>query len=142
MERRWRCPRCGREFRNRNQWHSCRIVSVGSHFEGKPANVREIYDALVAALEGRVGPIRIDAVAAGINFGGRAHFGGATPQRAALRVGFALARPVEHPRVVRREQVSSLLHVHAVKLAAPDDVDDELLNWFEEAFAVRGAERG
>jgi len=58
MERRWRCPRCGREFRNRNQ------------------------------------------------------------------------------------QVSSHLHVHTVKLAAPDDVDDELLNWFEEAFALRGAERG
>lgn len=39
----WECPRCKREFKITNQWHSCYVCTVEEHFEGKSSNLKELY---------------------------------------------------------------------------------------------------
>ena len=51
----WTCPRCGARFVTANMWHGCGDYTVDGFFEGKPARLRELYDAW-AALVGEFGP--------------------------------------------------------------------------------------
>ena len=134
---RWRCPECGRDFRTRNQWHSCVTHTVESHFAGKPSDVREAFDRLVAELE-RLGPFRAEAVMTSINLAGRAHFGSVRPVKDGLNVAFVLSRRLDHPRVLRTEQVTPALFGHRVKIRSAEEIDDELLGWLAEAYAFKG----
>ena len=39
----WKCPKCGREFKNTNQGHSCGTVeSIDDYIAGQPAEVQSI----------------------------------------------------------------------------------------------------
>ena len=133
----WRCPRCGREFRTRNQWHSCVTHTVESHFEGKPPELREAFDSLLAELR-RLGPIRTDAVKSSINIAGRAHFAAVRPLRDCLNVGFVLGRRLDDPRLTRAEQLGPSLYGYRVKVRRADDLDEQLLGWLAEAYALKG----
>jgi len=134
---RWRCPECGRDFRTRNQWHSCVTRTVESHFEGRPPELRKAFDRLLAALE-RLGPFRTEAVKTSINLAGRAHFGSVRPVKDGLNVGFVLSRRLDHPRVLHTEQVTPALFGHRVKIRDAEEIDDELLGWLAEAYAFKG----
>jgi hypothetical protein len=133
----WRCPKCKRTFKSKNQQHSCARRTVASFFVGKPA-VRAIYDHLLARLA-PLGALRVDASRAGINFAVRSHFAGATVVRDALRVGFVRRGKLAHPRFVQHEFVGNDRYVHRVDLASTGDVDDELLGWLADAYAVNAA---
>jgi len=134
---RWRCPECGREFLARNQWHSCVTRTVESHFEGRPPEVREAFDRLVAELR-RLGPIRVEAVKTSINLAGRAHFGSVRPVRDGLNVGFVLPCRLDHPRVLRTEEVTPALFGHRVKVRDAEEIDEQLIAWLAEAYAFKG----
>ncbi len=47
----WRCPVCGQTFVTRNMPHSCLVVPLDEHFDGRPPELRAAFDALVAAAE-------------------------------------------------------------------------------------------
>jgi hypothetical protein len=54
----WRCPTCGRTFVSRNMPHSCEVRSVDEHFARADPRLREVFDALVAAVEHN-GPVTV-----------------------------------------------------------------------------------
>src|SRR5262245_12931236 len=47
----WTCPRCRREFRQKNQRHSCGVGSREELLAKKPAELVKLYAALEKALE-------------------------------------------------------------------------------------------
>lgn len=134
---RWRCPTCGRDVRTPDQVHSCGARTIDEHFAGRPAPLREAFDALVAAClpepAARVEPLRttIHLMA------GRA-FAMATPRRDTLKVSVLLARRVEAPRIERHETLSASRHVHTLLVRGPGDVDAQLVAWLREAQALAG----
>ena len=69
----WRCPKCGREFSKKNQFHSCVLISVEEHFKDVDPKLKEIFDFLRTGIE-KFGQIRIDVVKTSINIGGKSHF--------------------------------------------------------------------
>ena len=132
----WKCPRCGRRFAKRNQWHSCRVQSVDRHFESKPPGLRRLYRTLVRAMR-EFGPLRIDAVQSTINFVSTHHFGGLRVRRAHLRLGFLAERPILNPRIVRREVVGPRRIAHWVRVSSTGDIDRQLLGWLRRAHALQ-----
>ena len=132
----WKCPRCGREFAKRNQWHSCAVHSVDDHFGGKDPQLRDTFDALVSRLED-LRPFRVDAVKTSINLIGKHHFGGVAVPRRALRLGFMLDETVGSARIARAQGLGPNRVGHSVKLYSPDDVDEELLGWLRKAHSLQ-----
>jgi hypothetical protein len=130
------CPKCGREFAKRNQWHSCLAYDVDDHFEGKDPQLREIFDLLVSKMQ-QHGPLRIDAVKRNINLIARHHLGGVEVQKKALRLGFVSDEPLESERFVRVTRLGPHRVGHTVKLYSPEDVDDELLSWLRRAHELQ-----
>jgi hypothetical protein len=128
----WKCPVCKRKFAQRSQSHSCRPVSIETHFQGKPARLKALFEALCAKLK-ESGQLRVDAVQSGINLAARSHFGGVRVQKDGLRLGFILSRPLQHERVIQTLQIGPASYAHSVKIASEQDLDPELLGWLKEA---------
>ncbi len=134
---RWKCPKCGRSFAKKNQWHSCQTAPVDTHFKDKDPNVRKIYDSLVKELE-KFGRFRADAVKSSINLINKYHFGSVTVQEKALRLGFVSDEKARSARIVQTQELGPNRVGHSVKLESPDDVDEQLLGWLHRAYELQG----
>jgi len=131
----WRCPDCKRQFANRNQSHACGRYTLASHFEGKPENVRAIFDKLhrVAELNG---PVTVLPEKTRIAFQVRMSFAAFVIRRNWVDGHVVLARRFEHPRFRRIETFSPRNHLHAFRFENADDVDDDIAAWLAEPYRV------
>jgi hypothetical protein len=128
----WRCPNCGQTFVSTNMPHSCHVVPLSAHFDGKP-ELLAIYERLLAALRER-GPVTENVTKSRITFQTKMRFGGIdAPRRDHIVARFVLTRPVESERLLRVDLIPPRYYDHRVRLDRPEDVDDELLGWFAEA---------
>jgi hypothetical protein len=131
----WRCKKCGREFANVNQSHACATHDLAHHFRGKPAEIKALYELVVAALR-EIGPVRVLPEKTRIAFQVRMSFAQLTPRRQWIDGHVVLARRLEHPRFRKVETFSPRNHLHAFRLSGPADVDAEFCAWLREAYAV------
>lgn len=131
----WKCGRCGREFANRNQTHACGRHDLEHHFAGKPPQIRALFDAVVAAIR-EIGPVEILPEKTRIAFHVRMSFAQLTPRRQWLDGHVVLARRLESPRFRSVQTFSPRNHLHAFRIATPEDVDAEFRSWLAEAYAV------
>ena len=131
----WRCPKCGRSFANRNQSHACGRHDLAHHFRGKSPEVRELFDAVVAAIKA-IGPVRVLPEKTRIAFQVRMSFAQVTPRTTWLDGHVVLARRLEHPRFRTIQTISPRNHVHVFRLTRLADIDDEFRAWLAEAYQV------
>jgi hypothetical protein len=130
----WACPACGRAFANRNQSHACGRHELETHFSGKSAKVRAIYDAFLAMLE-EFGPVTVLPEKTRIAFQVRMSFAQLTIRRDWVLGQLVLARRVEDPLFTKVESVSPRNHLHAFRLDDPVQVET-LKDHAREAYAV------
>jgi len=133
--RMWRCSKCRRQFANRNQSHACARYTLASHFEGKSANVRTIFDKLrrIAATSG---PVTVLLEKTRIAFQVRMSFAAFVIRRNWIDGHVVLARRLENKRFRRIETFSPRNHLHAFRFESVDDVDAEVSAWLAEAYRV------
>lgn len=131
----WTCPRCGNEFVNRNQWHSCERYELPDVFAGKSPRVRKLFDRFRAMVE-RCGPAKQLVYRDKIGYMVRVRFAGAVPKKNWLIVGFWLSRRIESPRFFKVETISPNVHAHALRITDTDQLDREVAGWIKEAYAV------
>jgi Domain of unknown function (DUF5655) len=131
----WKCPQCKRKFANRNQSHFCGRHDLEHHFEGKPAEVRAIYDAVLKTIR-RCGPVTVLPEKTRIAFQVRMSFAQLTTRSKWVDGHVVLARRFEHPRFRNVETFSPRNHVHYFRLMSADEVDEEVAAWLKEAYAV------
>lgn len=135
----WRCPECGRQFANRNQSHACGNYELAPHFEGKPKEVRAIFDKLVAIAK-KNGPVRVLPEKTRIAFQVRMSFAAFVIRQKWVDGHVVLARRLENSRFRRIETFSPRNHLHAFRFEDIDEIDEEVAAWFAEAYQV-GAQR-
>jgi hypothetical protein len=131
----WRCPVCRRQFANRNQSHACGRYTLASHFKGKSATVRAIFDKLLF-LARRNGPVSVVPEKTRIAFQVRMSFAAFVIRRNWVDGHVVFARRLENPRFRRIETFSPRNHLHAFRFESVDDVDDEVAAWLAEAYRV------
>jgi len=131
----WQCPKCERKFANRNQSHFCGKHDLEHHFEGKANEVREIYEAVLRAIQ-RCGPVTVLPEKTRIAFQVRMSFAQLTTRSKWVDGHVVLARRVEHPRFRKIETFSPRNHVHYFRLMSAEEVDEAVADWLKEAYAV------
>ena len=130
----WECPECGRGFANRNQSHACGRHALEPHFAGKDEEVRRIYEAFLAMLEG-FGPVEMLPEKTRIAFHVRMSFAQLTVRRRWVLGHLVLARRAEDGPFTKIETISPRNHVHHFRLDAARDVE-RLRGHAREAYAV------
>ena len=131
----WTCPKCWNEFVNKNQYHSCRRYSLSDPFEGKPVEVRELFDRFREIVEAQ-GPVKLLPYRDMVGFMVRVRFAGAVPRTRWLDVALSLPRRVESPRFHRIETIYPEVHTHVLRITDADQLDEEVEGWIAEAYAV------
>jgi Domain of unknown function (DUF5655) len=106
-----------------------------SHFEGKPPEVRAIYDAVLKAVR-RCGPVKVLPEKTRIAFQVRMSFAQLTTRSKWVDGHVVLARRFEQPRFRKIESISARNHVHHFRLMSAAEVDEEVEEWLMEAYAV------
>lgn len=109
--------------------------TVKSHFEGKSPNVRKIYDQLVKNLK-KFGRIKEEPKKTSIHLVNATALAGIATRKDSLVLTIKSDRKLMSPRIHKSEQTSARRFHHEVKLTSPADVDDELLCWLSEAYAL------
>jgi uncharacterized protein DUF5655 len=136
----WRCERCGREFANVNQTHTCApLGELGRQFDGCEPAVREIFDRILRAAETQ-GPVTVLPEKTRIALQVRMSFAAVMPRRRWLIGHLVLARRVDSSRFTKIEVYSPRNVLHAFKLTTPEEVDDEFAAWIAEAYRVGAQE--
>lgn len=106
-----------------------------THFAGKPAEVRAIFEAVLGAIR-KIGPVKVLPEKTRIAFQVRMSFAQVTPRTRWVDGHVVLARRLEAPRIRRIETISRRNHVHHFRLMSVMEVDEEVEGWLREAYAV------
>lgn len=109
--------------------------TIKSHFEGKTPNVRKIYDQLLKRLK-KFGPILEEPKKTSIHLVNATALAGIATRKDALVLTIKSDRQLKSPRIHKSEQTSARRFHHEVKLTSPEDVDDELVGWLNEAYLL------
>jgi hypothetical protein len=131
----WKCPECGRSFSKVKQAHSCKVVSVESHFAKAEPHLRALYSQIEAILEA-LGPFDVAPTKSGITMRAKRSFAAVKVQRQALRVEFLLPRVLKNSRMRKTEVLSPRLVAHHLEVRSVADLDAELRGWLKEAYAL------
>ena len=63
-------------------------------------------------------------------------FAGVHPRKSYLLLNLRTDHPIESQRITKTEQVSKSRFHNEMKLASPEGVDEELLGWLKDAYAL------
>ena len=132
----WTCPKCRRQFVNRNMPHSCGRYSVEAFLNGKSQFAISLYKRFVA-LARRCGPVRIAPAKTRIGFQVRMIFAAVNRLNdRGLDAHIVLTRRVESPRFRRIDTLTPRCHVHHFRVESLSELDDEVESWLQEAYRV------
>ena len=131
----WVCPKCGNEFVNRNQYHSCARYTLSDILSGKPDHIRGLFERFRSMVEA-CGPVKPVFYRDMVGFIVRVRFASAVPRSRWLDIAFWLRRRVEHPRFHRVETITPEAHIHVLRVTDLEQLDETVANWTREAYAV------
>lgn len=129
----WRCPRCGRRFKQRTREHSCDVQDLESHLGRGGPEVRAAFRAVKRVLT-RLGPHEVVPVKTMVLLRAESNFGSLAFGRRQLEVSFMLRERIAHARIHRVERLSSTRFAHHVRVTAAREVDAELAAWLGRAY--------
>lgn len=112
-----------------------RPTALGSHFQGRDANVAATYGVLLSAVR-RLGPVTEDPKKTSIHLVRDSALAGVTTQKSALILTLKSRTRLKSPRIRKQEQVSTNRWHVEVRLTQPGEVDEELCGWLAAAYEL------
>jgi len=109
--------------------------TIAALFAGKDEIVQVIYTRLLEALH-TIGPVQEDPKKTSIHLVHTTGFAGVHPRNSYLYLNLRTDAPIENPRITKTEQVSKNCFHNELKLTSPDEIDEELLGWLRDAYAL------
>ena len=111
--------------------------TVSWHFEGKEANVKEVYDRLIDELR-KIGEIHESPKKSSIHLEHKTGFAGVYPRKSYLLLHFRTDYPIENERIEKQEQLSLRRYKHTLKLDKETQINSELFKWLKDAHHLAG----
>jgi hypothetical protein len=136
----WTCPQCRRRFKNRNQAHSCGQFTVEQHLDSKPPEVVELYDRLADLIQ-RCGEVVVAPTRTRVLFKVRTAFATVGIAKNWLDLVFVLGRRLKHRRIKKAQEEYPGI-VHFLRIEKPEDLDEDLGRWLQEAYDHRKEKDG
>ena len=131
----WTCPKCGNEFVNRNQYHSCARYTLSGLFAGKPDYIKQLFERFREMVEA-CGPVKVLPYRDMAGFMVRMRFAAAVPKARWLDIGLWLTRRVEHSRFHKIETINPNAHIHLLRITDVVQLDSQVASWIREAYSV------
>lgn len=108
-------------------------MSIEEYFSTGPPHERPVFDAVMAGLNGTVGPIHVEPVSVGVFLKRSQTFAQLRPMTRWVAVSFSLQRTIRSSRISRKVIEYGRWFHHVVNVSDAAEVDDELIAWLAEA---------
>ena len=132
----WTCPKCDREFVNRNMPHSCGQYSVKQFLADKSQFAISLYEHFSALIDD-CGPVKVAPAKTRIGFQVRMIFAAVNKlDDKGLEAHVVLTRRLRSSRFRRIEMMTPKCYVHHFRLESQTEMDDEVKEWLREAYRV------
>ena len=129
----WTCPKCKREFKNRNQDHSCGEFSIEKTFKKFPSFIfnlyRRIHNEVVT-----FGSVKVYPVKNGIMYSVNSTFLALKPHHSYLTVEFVSTVKHDEFPIEKSVSISKTKYINILKIDSPEAIDGQLLTWLNEAY--------
>jgi len=132
----WKCPNCNRIFKKAKQPHSCKKVSIESHFE-KKEKAKILFDYLLKQMEKNIGKYQIVSLPCCIHLFGRYDFLAVLPKKNYIEVRFALDRELDTPRLKVAVPMSSKVFKICLDISDEKEIDSEFMEWLKESYHLK-----
>ena len=132
----WTCLNCQRNFKTKNQSHSCVRTEVDDLFINTPPVVRDIYDELFRRCS-RFCEIRTDTTKSCIYFMDTHRYLALKPRSTGLILEFILNRKEDIFPVINIFNINKHQVVHRMKLDSVADISDQIIEWIREAYQLK-----
>jgi Domain of unknown function (DUF5655) len=131
----WTCPVCRRQFKNRNQAHSCGQFTVEQLLDGKPPHIVEMFRTLGDLIQ-ECGEVVVAPTKTRVLFKVQTVFATVAVSKNWLDVLFVLGRRLKHRRIKKAQEEYPGI-VHFLRIEKVGDLDDDLAGWLQEAHDYR-----
>lgn len=136
----WICPECKKKFRNRNQWHSCYVLSVEDHLSNKPLEIQLTVKELLHQIK-KFGPININPVKSTIQVKSGATFLSINPKNNYIELEFQLGVQVDEFPIHKSIRISKNRVLHYLLLQSHEDITEQILKWLEMSYNIVSTEK-
>jgi hypothetical protein len=109
-------------------------MTIEEYFSTGPPFERPIFEAIMAGLDERVGPIHVEPVSVGIFLKRARGFSELRPMTKWVAVSFGLPRTISSSRISRKVYDAGATKWHHVNVRSAGEVDEQLLDWLTEAY--------
>jgi hypothetical protein len=131
----WTCPACRRQFKNRNQSHSCGQFTVEQLLAGQPPEIVELYERLGDVIR-RCGEVVVAPTKTRVLFKVRTVFASVAVSKNWLDVVFVLGRRLKNRRIKKAQEEYPGI-VHFLRIEKAEDLDTDLVGWLQDAYDYR-----
>jgi len=139
MAKMWKCPKCKREFKNKNQAHSCVSYPLENHFKNKDY-AEELFEYYKRAIEKSVGPVKVESLPCCVHLVSSYTFGAVWALKDRIRIDFRIGRDFDDPRIYRKLKMSPNRYLYHFDLKDKKAIDKKLLGWVKEAYYLNEKE--
>jgi len=130
----WKCPRCGRGFRKRNQQHSCAVYPVDKHFRGKEMIARPLYNRLTELIKKNIGPFRVESLPCCIHLVSNYTFAAVYALQKKIRIHFTTDHRINSRRIDKFSRMSANRYLYSIGIEDEKEMDEELISWLKQAY--------
>jgi predicted transport protein len=106
---------------------------IDAQYQGKKAELRPIYDSLIAAVEKLGDDVEIAPKRTYVSLRRKRQFGLVQPGAGRVDVGINLKDVEPGDRLEKSGSFNSMVS-HRVRINHPDQIDDELIGWLRQAY--------
>lgn len=131
----WKCPKCGKAFRNTNQAHSCYVVTVDDHLKNKSAEVQAIVEKLLNAVA-KFGDVTLNPVKSSIQVKAGATFLSIKPKKESVEIEFQLDEEIVQYPIYKYFRVSKNRVLHFASLEKKSDINKTLLSLLKKSYVL------
>ena len=135
----WRCPKCKREFQNKNQMHSCTSFALEKHFEGRE-KAFELFNDLKEKIIKNIGPIKIESLPCCIHFVSSYTFAACWATKNNIKIDFSLDKEIKIKRNHKVNHMSQNRYLYYMDINSEKEIDTELIGWLKNSYHLKNME--
>lgn len=133
----WTCPKCGHQFYNKNQSHSCGSYTVDDFLKGKPTESVGLFNLFLAEYR-QIGPFQLHPVKTRVALLTKMRFCSINKIGSNyIDIHLVLTAPFEHTLCFYKiDNLANRFFVHHARLYDAEDISAELKYYMAMAYGV------
>ena len=134
----WICPNCEREFRGKNQFHSCELTTIEYHTTDKPEFIVKIFHSLLDIVT-NFGDIELLPLKTAIQVKSKSTFLSIYLKKKKVHLEFQLGYKSKLKQITKSVRISKYRIFHYADIYSLSEIDNEFTVLIKDAFkAIEG----